>query len=96
MFDNVLKLEYIEDMSKREKLIAKILSGEQDGNVTFDELMGCLSRLGFAIRNTGGSHFVASRPQEPPLTLQPRKDGKAKPYQLAQTREHFKTYGLEK
>lgn len=89
-------MEYSADMSKKEKLIAKILSGEHDGNVTFDELMNCLSRLGFSIRNTGGSHFVASRPNESPLTLQPRKDGKAKPYQLEQVRIHLNKYGLEK
>lgn len=77
-------------MSTKKKLLAKLLSGKQDGNITFQEIMHLLQILKYNIRSGAGSHNIISYPGTPEiLNLQPRKDGKAKPYQIEQVREHI-------
>lgn len=45
------------------------------------------------MRNTGGSHTVVSYTDTSEiLNLQPKKDGKAKPCQIAQVRAHITKY----
>ena len=80
-------------MSTKKKLLAKLLSGKQDGNITFAEIMHLLRLLRYNIRPGAGSHNIISYPGTPEiLNLQPRKDGKAKPYQIDQVREHITRY----
>ncbi len=80
-------------MSTKKKLLAKLLSGKQDGNITFQEIMHLLHILKYNIRQGAGSHNIISYPGTPEiLNLQPRKDGKAKPYQIEQVREHITKY----
>lgn len=84
-------------MSTKKKLLAKVLSGSNDGNITFAQLVHLLEILGWSIRQTGGSHRVASHPEaEEILNVQPKKDGKAKPYQIEQVRECIKKYNLDR
>jgi predicted RNA binding protein YcfA (HicA-like mRNA interferase family) len=45
-------------MSKFDKLLLKLLSGNADNNFSFDELRNILLNLGFTERNTGGSHKI--------------------------------------
>jgi hypothetical protein len=40
-------------MGKREKLLRRILSGQSDYNVSFDELVNLLLSLGFKMRHEG-------------------------------------------
>lgn len=80
-------------VSTKDKLLKKILCGTQDTNVTFKEIMHLLELLKYNMRNTGGSHTVVSYTGTPEiLNLQPKKDGKAKPYQIAQVRAHITKY----
>lgn len=82
-------------MSTKKKLLKKVLSGEQDGNITFHEILHLLQLLGYSVRNTGGSHTVVSFQGTPEiLNLQPKKDGKAKFYQIEQVRSHIVKYNL--
>ena len=81
-------------LSSRTKLLAKILSGASSQNISFDELVGLLQQLGFAMR-VSGSHRIFSREGFVEiLNLQPRRDGTAKPYQLRQVRNVIACYNL--
>ena len=82
-------------MARKDKLKTKLLSGNQDKNFAFDDLCTLLLRLGFTERQGKGSHRVFHRPGvEEILSLQPARDGKAKPYQVKQVRDIVKAYGL--
>jgi hypothetical protein len=45
-------------MSKKEKLILKLLTGRSDANFDLDDLIQILIRLGFEERYSGGSHRI--------------------------------------
>ena len=71
-------------MSRHEKTRERVLSGTCNANIEFDDLCHLLDRLGFGKR-TNGSHHIFSRKGIPEIiNLQPRDDGKAKPYQVKQ------------
>lgn len=73
------------------------MSGRQDGNVTFEEALQLLKILGYVFRQNSGSHIIAGLPDvRGMLTMQPRKDGKAKGYQLDQMREHIRINKLDR
>ncbi len=75
-------------MSKKEKLILKLLTGRSDANFDLDDLVQILIRLGFEKRNSGSSHRIFLKDGiEGIINLQKTKDGKAKPYQVKQVRE---------
>ena len=70
-------------MSRKEKLLLRLLSGNADANFDLDDLVSILVRLGFEERKTGGSHRIFSlRGIEGIINLQKTKDGKAKSYQV--------------
>jgi hypothetical protein len=80
-------------MSRREKLIFRILSGTSDGGIAFSELRALLARLGFVCR-VKGDHFIYVKPGvDEILNLQPR-GGEAKPYQIRQIRNVILKYRL--
>lgn len=84
-------------MSTKKKLLEKILSGTQDGNITYNEALQLLKALGYHIRPGKGSHTIVSYPgKEGILNIQPKKDGKAKGYQVRQIRDHIHQNGLDK
>jgi hypothetical protein len=75
-------------MSKREKLLLRLLSGNSDANFDFDDLINILIQLDFKERKTGGSHRIFTLEGiEGIINLQKTKDGKAKRYQVRQVRE---------
>lgn len=75
-------------MSKKEKLLQRLLSGNADANFDFNDLVTILERLGFEERKTGGSHRIFSiKKIEGIINLQTTKDGKAKTYQVKQVRD---------
>jgi virulence-associated protein VapD len=80
-------------MGKREKLIAKILSGDSDANIAFTDLRNLLSNLGFAERIRGDHYIFTKTGVEEILNLQP-KGSKAKAYQVKQVRDVIRKYGL--
>ena len=81
-------------MSRFEKLLLKILRGTSDANVAFDELCLVLRHLEFGERVRGSHHIFFREGIAEILNLQPRKDGKAKPYQVKQVRNLILQYGL--
>ena len=80
-------------MSRRTKLLQKILRGGSDANIPFDELRNLLDSLGFAER-IRGDHYIFTHDQAPEiLNLQP-KGAQAKPYQVKQVRNVILSYHL--
>jgi predicted RNA binding protein YcfA (HicA-like mRNA interferase family) len=82
-------------MSKIDKLILKILSGNSDKNIDFEELIKLLTFLRFEFRTKGSHHIFWKDGIEEILNIQ--SDGsKAKPYQVKQVRNIIIKYKLIK
>lgn len=80
-------------MSQRDKLLVKILLGNADANIPFNQLCQLLCALGFDERIRGGHHIFTKVGIEEILNLQP-KQGKAKTYQVKQVRTIILKYRL--
>ena len=80
-------------MSKRDKLLTKILLGNADANISFEQLCQLLKKLGFDERIRGSHHIFTKEGIEEILNLQP-KQGKAKSYQVKQIRNLILKYKL--
>jgi hypothetical protein len=81
-------------MSKHETTRQRVLSGTCNANIGFDDLCHLLTRLGFHKR-TKASHHIFTKDGIPDIVnLQPRHDGKAKPYQVRQVRGIINRYRL--
>ncbi|MEI9963233.1 MAG: type II toxin-antitoxin system HicA family toxin [Limisphaerales bacterium] len=80
-------------MGKWSKLREKILLGDSDANIAFDELCHLLRRLGFAERISGSHHIFSRSGIEEIINLQP-KGRMAKTYQVAQVRGMILKYRL--
>ena len=80
-------------MTKRSKLLAKILRGTSDKNINFDELRKMLYMLGFAERINSSHHIFTRTDVTEILNIQPDGD-KAKAYQVKQVREIIVKYRL--
>lgn len=72
-------------MGKNAKLIQKILQGQADANINFEELCALLKSIGFEERIAGSHHIFRRSDIEERLNLQ-RDGAKAKPYQVRQVR----------
>lgn len=80
-------------MSQYEKLLLKILLGNQDSSIGFAELQKVLDILGFQCR-IKGDHFVYTKDGIPEIiNIQP-KGNKAKAYQVKQVRNIIIKYKL--
>jgi len=72
----------------------KILSGTSDANIKFTDLRKLVISLGFNER-IKGDHFIYSKSgMTEIINIQPKKDGKAKPYQVNQVRKLILKYKL--
>jgi predicted RNA binding protein YcfA (HicA-like mRNA interferase family) len=80
-------------VAKRDKRLARVLSGASDANVRFDDLRGLLLSLGFEER-VRGSHHLFVRPGVEELVNLQREGKNAKPYQVRQVRSVIVRYGL--
>ena len=69
-------------MTKREKLWQKAKESPQ--NLTFDEFETLLGQMGWKFSRQKSSHRLWYSPNGQSLPIQPRKDGKAKIYQVQQ------------
>jgi hypothetical protein len=75
-------------MSKKEKILLKLLSGNADNNFDIDDLVRILLSYDFEERKSGGSHRIFTIGKIVGIiNLQKTKDGKAKPYQVKQVRD---------
>lgn len=81
-------------MSKYEKLLLRLLRGTSDTNIAFTELCQLLTHFGFGERTRGSHHIFTKAGVEEILNLQPKQDGKAKPYQVKQVRNLLLKYKL--
>lgn len=76
------------------KITEKILSGTSDANIKFTDLRKLVISLGF-IERIKGDHFIYSKSGIIEIiNLQPKKDGKSKPYQVKQVRNIILKYKL--
>lgn len=80
-------------MGKFKKLLHRVLSGESDANIPFDDLCQVLRRLGFEERISESHHSFRRQGVRAILTLQP-EGSKAKRYQVRQVREVILEYNL--
>ncbi|MES1192565.1 MAG: type II toxin-antitoxin system HicA family toxin [Steroidobacter sp.] len=72
-------------MAKQREVLERILKGEADANVAFEELRSLLLHLGFDERVRGSHHVFRRSGIEDRINLQ--RDGKhAKAYQVRQVR----------
>ncbi len=80
-------------MSQQDKLLIKILRGNSDANIPFDQLCQLLSSLDFAERIRGSHHIFSKAGIEEILNLQPLQ-GKAKAYPVKQVRTMILKYRM--
>jgi hypothetical protein len=78
---------------KRELLLSRIVQGNSDSNIRFDDLRGLLLYLGFNERVRGSHHIFSREGVDEILNLQPNGP-LAKPYQVKQVRKVIVRYKL--
>ena len=75
------------------KTIEKLLRGESDANIRFEELCHLLQARGFRMRTQGSHHVFTQSGVRERLNLQ-RDGSHAKPYQVRQVRKVLAAYKL--
>ena len=79
----------------KSKVYNAVVRGQSDSNIQFDDLKNLFYALGFIFKGQKGSHIGYYHPQaHVRISIQPTKDGKAKPYQVKQLRDIIKMYSL--
>lgn len=76
-----------------EKTIEKLLRGDSDTNLRFDELCHLLQAKGFRMRISGSHHIFTKSGVIERINLQ-SEGSKAKPYQVRQVRKILAQYKL--
>ena len=76
-----------------EKTLEKLLRGESDTNIRFDELCHLLQAKGFRMRVSGSHHIFTRAGVMERINIQ-RDGAKAKPYQVRQVRKILANYKL--
>jgi len=76
-----------------EKTLTKILRGDADANIRFEELCHLLQAKGFRMRVSGSHHIFTQSGVMERINLQ-RDGSKAKPYQVRQVRNILVNYKL--
>ena len=72
----------------------RLLGGQADADIAFEDLRSLLERLGFHER-VRGDHYIFTRDGIVEIiNLQP-DNGKAKPYQVKQVRNLLRKYALD-
>jgi hypothetical protein len=81
-------------VGRRRKLLERILSGRSDRNIPFDRTRALLRNLGFTEDIEGDHHIFRKEGAHFLINIQPTKEGKVKPYQVAQMRKVLLDCGL--
>jgi hypothetical protein len=80
-------------MGKYDKILKRILNGNADANIRFEDLSTLLIKLGFSLRTKGSHSIFTQSGIEERLNLQ--KDGaNAKKYQIRQVRNILISYNI--
>jgi virulence-associated protein VapD len=80
-------------LSKFNKILLKVLSGNSDSNISFDDLKSILNHLGFDERIKSSHHIYSKENIDEIINLQP-SGSKAKSYQVKQVRNIILKYRL--
>jgi predicted RNA binding protein YcfA (HicA-like mRNA interferase family) len=80
-------------MVQKAKLLAQVLRGTSDANISFTALCQLLVYLGFEERIRGSHHIFTRDDVTEIINIQP-KGSKAKPYQVKQVRNIVLRYNL--
>ena len=80
-------------MTKKRKLIQKLLSGSKD--IRFSDAQSAIEAFGFHLDRVSGSHHIYIHPEVKELINLQDVNGKAKPYQIKQFLEIVERYNLE-
>jgi len=79
----------------KSKVYNAVISGQSDANIRFTDLKNLIHALGFVFKGQKGSHAGYYHPiANARISIQPTKDGKAKPYQVKQLRDIINLNGL--
>jgi len=81
-------------MGKWAKVRRRILEGQSDQNIVFNDMLGYLRHLGFEERIRGSHHIFTHSQVREILNLQPIKGDIAKGYQVKQVRSLLVFYHL--
>lgn len=81
-------------MSRYNKIRANILSGKADTNISKEDMLFFLSKIGAVYKGSHGSHIQYSIDGIPDLVNIQPKDGKIKPYQVKQIRNIVNKYKI--
>ena len=76
-----------------EKTLNKLLRGDSDANIRFEEICHLLQAKGFRMRVSGSHHIFTMPGVKERINLQ-RGGSKAKPYQVRQVRKSLANYKL--
>ncbi len=76
-----------------DKTLDKILRGDSDANIRFEELCHLLQAKGFRMRISGSHHIFTQTGVMERINHQ-REGSKAKPYQIRQVRKILANYKL--
>ena len=80
---------------KKYKILDKVISGQHDTNIKFQDLRKLLLNCGFSERIRGDHYIFTNEHIFEIINLQPLKDGKAKRYQVKQMRDLFFKYKFQ-
>lgn len=80
-------------MTRRDRVLLRVLRGTSDADIGFDDLRSILLRLSFTERVRGSHHIFTREDVAEILNLQP-KGSRAKPYQVKQVRAVILKYRL--
>ena len=73
-------------MSRRQKFLAQLLSGQHDQTLDFSALCMLLETLGFEKRIRGSHHLFGKSGVDDLINIQPAISNAVKPYQAKQVR----------
>ena len=80
---------------KKDKILDKVISGQHDTNIKFQDLRKLLLNWGFSERIRGDHYIFTKEHIFEIINLQSLKDGKAKRYQVKQVRDLFFKYKFQ-
>ena len=80
-------------MGRRRRLYDRIVAGQSDANIPFEQTVNMLKSLGFDQRISGSHHIFTKEEIEEAINLQ-NVGGECKPYQVKQMRTVLRKYNL--